>query len=87
MFGEVLDVDAQAGVIHEPFVQALVASQEEEGGQEQERGCRKYRQECSQYSQTEGDAAQYGKDDVLQTEVICVFCNGVRPFSCGYISG
>ena len=39
MFGEVLDVDAQAGVIHEPFVQALVASQEEEGGQEQEWRC------------------------------------------------
>lgn len=87
MFGEVLYIDAQAGMVHEPFVQALVASQEEEGGKEQERRSGKYGQECSQYSKTEGDAAQYGKDDVLQTEVICVFCNGVRPFSCGYISG
>lgn len=85
MDGEVPDVGAQAGMVHEPFVQALVASQEEEGGQEQERCGGKYGQECSQYSKTEGNAAQYGKDDVLQTEVICVFCNGGRPFSCGYI--
>lgn len=85
MFGEVLYIDAQAGMIHEPFVQALVASQEEEGGQEQERRCGEHGQECSQYSQTEGYAAQYGKDDVLQSGSICVFCNDGRPFSCGCI--
>ena len=62
MFGEVLYIDAQAGMVHEPFVQALVASQEEEGGQKQERRCGKYGQKRSQYSQRKGYTAQYGKD-------------------------
>ena len=64
MFGEVPDVGAQTGMIHEPFVQVLVASQEEEGGQKQERRCGKYGQKRSQYSQRKGYAAQYGKDNV-----------------------
>ena len=62
MFREVLDIASQTRMVHQPVVQSSVASQEEEGGQKQERSGGEHGKECAEYSQRKCDAAQYGED-------------------------
>ena len=64
MFREVLDIASQTRMVHQPVVQFSVASQEEEGGQKQERSGGKYGQECAEYSQCQGDESKYGVQNI-----------------------